>query len=319
MTIIIIYSLWKLIIYEGRLLMKGIKACLKVLVAPVLVTLSFSAISQESSQEQRIVSAGGSITEILYALGASQNIVATDTSSLFPVQATELPQIGYYRQLSTEGVLAMRPTSVYAARGAGPYEVIKQLKNAGIDVQVFEQEISVIGLLELINQLGEKTAKELEAKALSTRIREQLSNLQKGNTGQHEKTVFLMSANDRGLMAAGKNTVPQLIMKIAGIDNPYANIEGFKPVSIESFLSISPQHVLMAAHQSGGMTPQQLCKLPALKQWAITQGCNLHIVDSLLFLGLTPRLPQAVNELLTIVGKNNLDQQTALVRASSSE
>ena len=79
----------------------------------------------------RIVSIGGSITEILYALGLQQKIVAVDTTSLFPPAALqEKPNVGYMRQLSAEGVLALAPTLVLALQGSGPKETIDVLETS---------------------------------------------------------------------------------------------------------------------------------------------------------------------------------------------
>src|SRR6266508_2199749 len=56
----------------------------------------------------RIVSVGGSVTEILYALGLEQRVVAVDTTSIYPQRAAaEKPNVGYMRQLSAEGVLGL--------------------------------------------------------------------------------------------------------------------------------------------------------------------------------------------------------------------
>jgi iron complex transport system substrate-binding protein len=59
--------------------------------------------------------------------------------------------------------------------------------------------------------------------------------------------------------------------------------------------------VLISAHRTGGLSASELCKQPALERWAQAQGCNLHIVDALLFLGLTPRLPIAVGQFTDIL------------------
>src|SRR5262245_31574382 len=81
----------------------------------------------------RIVSIGGSIKDIYYAIGLKQKIVAVDTTSLYPPAALqEKPNVGYMRQLSTEGVLALSPTLVLALQGSGPKETIDILGQSKI-------------------------------------------------------------------------------------------------------------------------------------------------------------------------------------------
>jgi heme transport system substrate-binding protein len=59
----------------------------------------------------RIVSVGGAVTEILYALGLDSRVIAVDSTSLYPPRAlAEKPNVGYMRQLSAEGVLGLGPS-----------------------------------------------------------------------------------------------------------------------------------------------------------------------------------------------------------------
>jgi iron complex transport system substrate-binding protein len=272
-----------------------------VLMLYVIALNSVTAYANEEKTVVRLVSVGGSVTEILFAVGAKPHIVATDTSSLYPIEAQELPKVGYYRQLSIEGVLSLEPTKLFAANGAGPSSVLEQLKNAGVNVSVFEQPKTVPGLMSLIREVGQAAGLQTNANMLANKIEEQLIKVTNISQSSGARVVFLMSASDRGLMAAGANTVPNLIMEIAGVENPYNMIDGFQPVSVESFLAINPTHVLITSHRTGGMSAQDLCKQAILKQWAASQGCNLHIVDPLLFLGMTPRLPIAVKEFASFV------------------
>jgi hypothetical protein len=73
-----------------------------------------------AKETERIVTVGGSATEIVYALGAGGQAVGADTSSVFPEEARKLPQVGYQRQLSAEGVLSLKPTLVVMTEDAGP-------------------------------------------------------------------------------------------------------------------------------------------------------------------------------------------------------
>ena len=71
-----------------------------------------------SAPAGRIVSLGGAATEILYALGCGDRIVAVDVTSRYPAATREKPNVGYYRSLSAEGVLALNPDLIVATDGA---------------------------------------------------------------------------------------------------------------------------------------------------------------------------------------------------------
>ena len=92
--------------------------------------------SQPAADTSRIVTLGGSVTEIVYALGAGDQVVGVDASSVYPEAATEKPSVGYFRQLPAEGVLSLDPSLVLALEGTGPPTVLDQLRSAGVRVEV---------------------------------------------------------------------------------------------------------------------------------------------------------------------------------------
>jgi iron complex transport system substrate-binding protein len=79
-----------------------------------------------------VATLGGVITETAYALGAEDQVVAVDASSFFPPEALlEKPDLGYYRFLSAEPVLANDPSLIIGDEETGPPEVVAQLRERG--------------------------------------------------------------------------------------------------------------------------------------------------------------------------------------------
>ena len=101
----------------------------------------------------RIVTIGGSVTEIVYALDYGDKIIATDLSSTIPNDATKLPQVGYVRSITTEGILSMMPSLILATSDIGPPNVLNQLREVGIRLKIFDSPKNyndVINLVDLI-------------------------------------------------------------------------------------------------------------------------------------------------------------------------
>ena len=126
--------------------------------------------TQSALAKERVISAGGTLTEIIYALEKQNSLVAVDQSSMYPQQATQLPQVGYYRDLAAEGVLSMRPTTLLALEGAGREQALKQIEATGVKVIHYKKPTSVNELLELIKHLGSDLDANLKAQNLITKI-----------------------------------------------------------------------------------------------------------------------------------------------------
>ena len=258
----------------------------------LLQCLPAMAAATPGEEKPRLITAGGTVTEIVFALGAGQQIVATDSSSQYPTAATKLPMVGYYRDLAAEGILSFEPQRILAIEGVGRPEVISQLRRTGVDVVVYDKPTSPTGLTALISQIGADLGRQQQAAALIATFQSSLP--EKASEANH-KALFLLSAGDRGLIAAGQETVPQLLFDYAGINNVAAQHTGFKSINNESMallqpdFLVAPYHVVMSA---GGK--QQFCQSPHLALLEAAQQCRLLIMDSLMSLGMTTRLAQAI-------------------------
>ena len=263
-----------------------------LVIALTLLIGLFYGFNTVASTTPKLVTAGGTVTEIVFALGAGAQVVAVDQSSQFPARARQLPMVGYYRDLSAEGVLSFLPDKLLTITGAGRAEVLTQLQLTGVDVITFAKPKDVDGLATLITALGQALSKETEAQQLIADIRQSLPEKASGYTG---KALYLLSAGDRGLVAAGKETVPNLIFSYAGIENLAASHAGFKSMNAESLTLLQPDFIVAPAHVvTGAGGREKFCQNPNLALLAAAQRCQLLVMDSLLSLGMTPRLAQAI-------------------------
>lgn len=257
---------------------------------------------KKSTHHQKLITAGGTITEIVFALGAGERVIAVDQSSQYPEAVKQLPMVGYYRELAAEGVLSFAPDKILAIEGVGREEVIKQIESTGVQVVVYNKPTSTYGLVALIKQLGDDLGKAEQAKQLIAKFNASLPNENRSeshsetsNNTPQTKAVFLLSASDRGLIAAGTETVPQLIFNYAGIENIAAKHTGFKGINNEALalqqpdFLVAPRHVVLGA---GGK--EKFCQSPNLSLLKAAQQCKLLVMDSLQSLGMTPRLADAI-------------------------
>lgn len=255
----------------------------------ILITLSFNATAQ------RIVVAGGTITDIVFALGAGDEVVAVDTSSTSPIQAKALPKVGYYRDLAAEGVLSQKPSLILTIEGAGRPEVLTQIKSTGVPFKLYRKPRQVEDLFKVIEQVAVDIGKQKQADALIGKLKKQLP--EKQPILSNSKALFVFSAGERGLVVAGKETVPDLLFSYTGIKN-LAQHTGFKPFNKESLLVSNPDFIVAPSHVVfGAGGPEKFCQQPTLALIPAAQKCHLLVMDSLMALGMTTRLPEAIAKL----------------------
>ncbi|KEQ16441.1 heme/hemin ABC transporter substrate-binding protein [Endozoicomonas numazuensis] len=277
------------------------KAIGKKLAAALLpLTLSFSAmatvinIPQETSatEEKRIVSAGSGITEIIYALGAGNQLVAVDLTSNYPPQVNKLPKLGYHKQLSAEGILALKPDMLIGTDDMGPDTTITQLEMAGLNVESFATDNSADNIHNRIRSLAMLLNKEKEGEALWQSIDSDLKAAEKLAEGKDKPNVlFLLAMEGRTPSVSGSGTEANSLIKLAGGFNPAeAQFNSYKPLSNESLLTLAPD-VIIYSDRGRGLTMEQLLdSQPILKQTPAGKNARIIPVDGRLLLGgLGPR------------------------------
>jgi iron complex transport system substrate-binding protein len=250
---------------------------------------------------KRIISAGGSITEIIFALGKQDLVVATDSTSFYPAAAARLPKLGYFRQLSTEGVLSFQPSHLIGAHATGPASLAPELEAAGVQVNILGEQRDLAGLIQLIEQVGNLVGTPNQALVLTQSITQQVTDLkQQPSSLQSISALFVLSDSERGLTVAGNNTVPQALFNDAGIQNVAAKMTDYKVMDNESILAANPDLIFVASHRiKGAEAVKALCQHPALKATSAGRNCALVVMESSSALGLSPRYPQALARIMS--------------------
>lgn len=248
----------------------------------------------------RIVSVGSSLTEIFYALGAESLLAGVDSTSLYPSQARSLPQVGYMRALSAEGVLALKPTLIMATTAAGPAAVLDQLRSTGIEVIVLPDHYDYDSVIKKIETVGKVTGKTAEAQALIDRgvadmkaLKEKLATA----TGK-PRVLFLLSMSGGAPQAAGRDTAADGIIRLAGGVNAIDGYAGYRPLTPEAVIASRADFVLLprqSVEALGGV--QAVLDQPAINRTPAGRDGKVLQFDALLLLGFGPRTPQAATEL----------------------
>ena len=256
---------------------------------------------------QRIVSIGGALTEMVFAIGAEPKLVGIDTTSLYPEAVRKLPNVGYARALSAEGVLALAPTQVIATEDAGPPAVLRQIGAAGVPVAILSANHRFEGVLERLQRVGELTSRVPQAAALGRQLREDWARAQaavaaraagRTNTQAAARVLFVLSHSPSQVMVAGTGTSAEAMIEYAGAVNALSGFKGYKPLTPEAVIAARPD-VILATDQglqaAGGAAG--MLRLPGLAQTPAGRPQRIVALEATWLLGFGPRLPAALQQL----------------------
>jgi iron complex transport system substrate-binding protein len=269
--------------------------------ASVCALLMAVWITAARAEPSRIVSVGGDVTEILYALGQQSRVIAVDATSQFPATAlVDKKSVGYMRALSTEGVLSVGADLAIASERAGPPEVVKALKSAIAYVEVIDGttaegvplKIRAVANAAGVPDLGQKLAEAV------TRELETLAN-ERRKIARPLRALFVLNVQSGRATVGGTGSSADAILKLAGLENAAAEINGFKPVGDEALIGMKPDVVITMRRTAGGHDAEQVLALPGLANSVAGQSRQIVVMDGLYLLGFGPRVASAARELMT--------------------
>lgn len=268
---------------------------MRALFLAAALALPGAATAADSYPEARaIVSVGGPVTEIIHALGAGDRIIARDTTSLYPPALAALPDVGYMRRLSAEGVLSVAPDLIVTRDTAGPPEVLDQLRAAAIPIVEVHDAYSPDGVSAAVRTVGAALGKEAAAEALVGEIEAQFAELA-GMVAAQDSTprvLFILSNQAGRLNVAGAGTGADGAITLAGGRNVMgAAFQGYKIMNDEALIEAAPEVVVMMVSRADhAADPAEIFALPALSQSpAARNGAFLAIDPATLSFG--PRAP----------------------------
>ena len=253
----------------------------------------------------RIVVAGGVITEVIYALGLQDRIVGVDSTSQFPAEALkQKANVGYVRALSAEGVLSLKPSLIMAIDGAGPPDAVSLLTESGVKIARIHDGLTPDGVTSKIAAIGAAigAAAPAERLAAQTRARfDELATLRSGIT-KKKRVLFLLSLQNGRAMVGGRNSSADGIIQLAGGINVADAIEGYKPMTDEAIAAAAPDMVLMMRNSSAhNTTPDELFAMPAFSQTPAAAGKRLIHMPGLTRRGCGRRTPMAARDLMAAI------------------
>ena len=262
----------------------------------VMVGFAACIAGHASAQEitpQRIVSLGGGITEIIFALGQQHRLAGVDQSSLYPKQAQLLPSVGYYRSIPVEGILQLKPDMVIASEQAGPAHSMSQLSELGLRVERVSDQPEVDSLYIRIEQVAKLLGVPERGKLIRDALEHEIAHAYQFSADQ--PTVMMVVMRSGKLLGAGSKTAAAKIIELSSLDNVLKDIQGYRQISAEVVSTRMPSALIVttsSVQSLGGISAVR--EHPALRHIPAVENGRLIELEDLLAQGLGLRLPLAI-------------------------
>ncbi|RWO59005.1 MAG: hemin ABC transporter substrate-binding protein [Mesorhizobium sp.] len=247
----------------------------------------------------KIAAIGGSITEIVFALGEQDRLVARDSTSRYPEAALKLPDVGYMRQLSPEGVLSVNPSGILALHGSGPKETVDVLKKTSIPFIEVPERYDHEGILEKIRIVGKALGADAKAAALAAEIDVKLKAAEKQTASikDRKRVLFVLSMRGGKILASGSNTAADGIIRLSGGVNAVDGYSGYKQLSDEAVITARPDVILMMNNAGPGVSDDELFANPSIRSTAAGAARKVVRMDGGYLLGFGPRTADVIRDL----------------------
>lgn len=188
---------------------------------------------------ERIVSLSPHATEMLFAVGAGERLVATVTHSDYPPAAAELPRVGTYDNVSVEAVLDHDPDLVVAWGSGNPSAQVERLRALGLAVYVNEPR-ALEGIAGTMVDLGVLAGVPRQARAAADGFRQRLADLRARYADSEPVRVFYQIWDDPLMTVNGEHVISD-VMRGCGGRNVFADLGAIAPrISVEAVLERDP-------------------------------------------------------------------------------
>jgi iron complex transport system substrate-binding protein len=258
---------------------------------------------QLNGPANKIVALQPADVEIIYALGAEASLVGVGEFCNYPAAAQEKVVLSSGAQTNIETIVALDPDVVIMSTLDQSEEQIAQLTRAGMKV-VLTNAQDILGTYQAIELIGQVVDRPEQATALVTDLKNKFAELKEKAAKQQNKTIYFeVSPLQYGLWTAGKQTFMQEMADLLGLENIFADIDGWAPISEEQVISRNPD-IIVTITMFYGEGPKPEEEIMERKAWANVQAIKNKAIyngDSDRLTRPGPRLAQGAEDLYQFV------------------
>ncbi|MGI8509094.1 MAG: heme/hemin ABC transporter substrate-binding protein [Gemmatimonadaceae bacterium] len=264
----------------------------------------------DGARTNRVVSVSKQINEFIYDIGAQNNLVARDLTSIYPAAIRQLPSVGYHRALSAEGITSMKPTLFLTDGNVGPDAVLAQLHKVGIPVLVMQPGESLDSAELLMKRLGQQFHRERAADSVLSVWRAGMDSVWRDTAAWNQSPrprVLIMHfgqmVND--YLGVGPNGSANEMLHWAGAINALDSGRAMTRLTPELIAKLAPD--IIVATDVGFDRLGSVAKFAALPGVSLTPAAKdkrIYRIDETELLYFGPRTPATVRKLHSMLLKH---------------
>ncbi|UCG14895.1 MAG: ABC transporter substrate-binding protein [Deltaproteobacteria bacterium] len=267
-----------------------------MVLAQIRVTDDLGQVIFLKAPAKRIISLYGAYSEILFAIGAGDRLIARTRADRFPAAILDKPSVGTHLRPNMELVLGLQPDLIIHAVGRKHgYEVIRQIQEQGLVVATFQPR-TFEELFSVIGKLGVLTGEEEAATGLVKQLQVRLQRLTQGLASQQTRPKVFFEVRYPNLLGAGQRSIVNDVILKAGGVNCLSNQKKLVRINIETLVAYDPDVYVV---QQGPMnkSPGNPKDRPNFHVIRAVQEDRVLFVDEYLFSRPGPRSVDAAEKL----------------------
>lgn len=252
---------------------------------------------------QRIISLAPSNTEILFAIGAGDQMVGRDAYSDYPAEASAVTDIGdTYSDLDTELLVSLKPDLILAAE-INTQEQVKALEDLGLTVYYLKNPTTLEGMYQNLEIVAQLTGHEADAAALIDSLKARVAVIDNALApiSARPSVFYEIDGTDPAKpYTAGKGTFITLLIERAGGTNIAADIDGYPQLSLEQVVAADPSFIILG-DSAFGVTEELVSKRPGWENISAVKNKQILPFDDNLLSRPGPRMVDGLEALVAIL------------------
>ena len=269
------------------LILGGMLLAFPALASPVCATDDLGKEICLEQPAQRIAALSPGATELAWAAGAGDQVVAVVAYSDYPPAAKEVTSVGSHTRMDMERLLELQPDLVIGWVTGNPTEQLATLREMGVPVFSIEPR-SFEAVSDTIERLSTLAGTEAAGFAEAERFRKGITDLRARFSGADAVPVFYQ-VWDEPLMTVNRDHLIGEMIELCGGDNVFGHLERLVPrISAEAVIAANPEAIL-----AGGMGEENrhwLTRWQSFPSLTATERDNLFFIPPSLVQRPTPRM-----------------------------